>query len=442
MKRRKEYTWIIATVGISVLLLFQLVLIGRLYQLERNRFLEKVKMEMGQGIPQLNINQGLVRSKDKNVVGYDSKTKTLTIVTRNQKYVFVLNDNKLSEREFLERIYYDVSNTRWTASQLDSLVRDSMDEYYCCVPLKIVIRDSFGRSIDEAGNLDNTPIRRLRFGPVPLGYVTGRTLEAYYYFPFINFLYHEADRIIMTVALFILLVFFICFLIRTIRVERKMANAREEFMHIVVHNLQSPVDFVRRITYEIRNRARQPYNEEQERLYNEVKERLDMMGGGIRRLLTHSVGLYGMHLEKSGINLREMIERVVIQYKMISGKEINMECDLDEIELIADPVHLSGAVANLVENAVKYTGDDACIRVKCEVRGKYIQIVVTDNGPGIPDKEINRIFRKYYRASSGLKGFGLGLNYVWKVVAAHRGKITVRNAEGCEFTIILPWKKG
>lgn len=440
MKRRKEYTWIIATIGISVLLLFQLVLVSRLYQLKKEYFLQKSYESLENGILQLNVDLVKNRKYAKNFIAYDYISHKVMVVINGVKYLFI--DKESTEKEILERTYYDVSNTRWTASQLDSLVRDSMDEYYCRVPLKIVIRDSLGRSIDEAGNLDNTPIRRLRFGPVPLGYVTGRTLEAYYYFPFINFLYHEADRIIMTVALFILLVFFICFLIQTIRVERKMANAREEFMHIVVHNLQSPVDFVRRITYEIRNRARQPYNEEQERLYNEVKERLDMMGGGIRRLLTHSVGLYGMHLEKSGINLREMIERVVIQYKMISGKEINMECDLDEIELIADPVHLSGAVANLVENAVKYTGDDASIRVKCEVRGKYIQIVVTDNGPGIPDKEINRIFRKYYRASSGLKGFGLGLNYVWKVVAAHRGKITVRNAEGCEFTIILPWKKG
>ncbi|MDE5638446.1 MAG: HAMP domain-containing histidine kinase, partial [Odoribacter sp.] len=185
-----------------------------------------------------------------------------------------------------------------------------------------------------------------------------------------------------------------------------------------------------------------PYSERQEALYNELKERLDMMGGGIRRLLTHSVGLYGMHLEKSGVNLREMIERVVLQYRMISGKKIDMECDLDEICLYADPVHLSEAIANLVENAVKYTGENARIRVKCGVKGKYVYIVVADNGPGIPEKEMHRIFRKYYRASGSQKGFGLGLNYVWKVVAAHNGKIEVKNKSGCEFTIILPWKKG
>ena len=240
MKRRKEYTWIIATVGISVLLLFQLILVSRLYQLEREHFYDKFWGKIKNSISELNVNLAKNQKYERNFIAYDCVLNKVTVVVKGSKHSFVDKDDP--EEEILKRVYYDVTYKKWTASQLDSLVRDSMDEYYCCVPLKIVIRDSFGRSIDEAGNLDNTPIRRLRFGPVPLGYVTGRTLEAYYYFPFINFLYHEADRIIMTVALFILLVFFICFLIRTIRVERKMANAREEFMHIVVHNLQSPVD--------------------------------------------------------------------------------------------------------------------------------------------------------------------------------------------------------
>lgn len=166
-----------------------------------------------------------------------------------------------------------------------------------------------------------------------------------------------------------------------------------------------------------------------------------MMGEGIRRLLTHSVGLYGMHLEKSRLNLGEMIERIVMQYRMISGRQIDVDCDSGDLCLMADPVHLSGAVANLVENAVKYTAENDSIKVTCSVCGKYVQIAVADNGPGIPDKERKRIFRKYYRIASGQKGFGLGLNYVWKVVQAHHGKVTVRSKGGCEFTIVLPWKK-
>ena len=438
MKRRKEYTWIIAIVCITVLLLFQLILICRLYQLDKDHFYEKIDGRITRSISQLNMSYAIQQKNEKNFISYDGILNKVTIVG-DKVYSFLPKEK--TEKEIIERVYYDVTYKKWSASHLDSLVRDSMCENYRSVPLQIVIRDSLGNSIDEAGNLNIVSMGQPCFGPVPLGYVTGRTLEAYYYFPLINFLYHESDRIIMTVALFVLLVFFISFLIRTIRVERKMANAREEFMYIVFHNLQSPVDFVRRVNYEIKNRAPYPYSEEQERLYNELKGRLEMMGEGIRRLLTHSVGLYGMHLEKSRLNLGEMIERIVMQYRMISGRQIDIDCDSGDLCLMADPVHLSGAVANLVENAVKYTAENDSIKVTCGVRGKYIQIVVADNGPGIPDKERKRIFRKYYRIAGGSKGFGLGLNYVWKVVQAHHGKVTVRSKGGCEFTIVLPWKK-
>lgn len=440
MERRKEYTWIIAIICISALLFFQLILVTRLYQLEKNHFYDKFYEKVKSGISQLNISLVKNRKYEKNFIAYDCTLNKVSVEVKGIKYCFI--DKDRTEKEIIERVYYDVTYKKWSAFHLDSLVRDNVRGDYHTVPLKIVIRDSLGKSIDEAGNLKSVLGEKPCFGPVPLGYVTGRTLEAYYYFPFINFLYHESDRMVMTGALFVLLVFFICFLIRTIRVERKMANAREEFMHIVVHNLQSPVDFVRRVAYEIRNRSQYPYSERQEALYNELKERLDMMGGGIRRLLTHSVGLYGMHLEKSSLNLREIVSRIVAQYQTLSGKSIDEEYDGPDISLMADPVHLSEAIANLVENAVKYTGEDARIIVKCGVKGKYVYIVVADNGPGIPEKEMHRIFRKYYRASGSQKGFGLGLNYVWKVVAAHNGKIEVKNKSGCEFTIILPWKKG
>lgn len=439
MKRRKGYTWIIAIVVILALLLFQLTLVLRLYQIEKEHFYDKFFGEIKNSISELNVNLAKNQKYERNFIAYDCVLNKVIVVVKGVKYLFVDEDG--AEEEILKRVYYDVTYKKWSALHLDSLVRGSMCECYHAVPLKIVIRDSLGKSIDEAGNLNLVSTEQPCFGPVPLGYVTGRTLEAYYYFPFINFLYHEADRIIMTVALFVLLVFFICFLIRTIRVERRVANAREEFMYIVVHNLQSPVDFVRRMSYEIRNRAPHPYSAEQERLYNELKGRLEMMGEGIRRLLTRSVGLYGMHLEKSVVNLREMIERVVTQYRMISGRQIDIDCDTGDVCLTADPVHLSGAIANLVENAVKYTAENDWIKVKCGIRGKYVQIVVADNGPGIPDKEMKRIFGKYYRGAGRQKGFGLGLNYVWKVVRAHHGKITVRSKVGCEFTIILPWKK-
>lgn len=439
MKRIKEYTWVVAVVGITALLLFQLLLAGRLYEFDKNRFQEKVEEVIKQAIPQLNINLGLSRNGEKNFISFDLKRNKLTIVTPEKRCEYNFSEGK-SEKEIFERVYYDASEIRWSASMLDTLVQHMMEDSYHSTPLKIIIRDSLGNVIDTAGSLQKVPAGVFHFAALPLGYVTGRTLEAYYYFPFFNFLCHESDRMLMTATLFILLVLSICFLIRTIRVERKMAVAREEFMHIVVHNLKSPVNFVLRMSYEIRNRAAQPYTDEQEKLYEELKTKLNTMGEGIQRLLTNSVGVYGLHLEKCKLDLKQEIKKIVVQYERLSGKTIGMKCDLPECCLWADPVHLSGAVANLVENAVKYTGTEGKIDVICTTDTQYVRIAVKDNGPGIPAREMSRIFKKYYRVNSkGQKGFGLGLNYVKKVVLAHGGSVEVSCKDGCEFTIILPW---
>ncbi|WP_251620720.1 sensor histidine kinase [Odoribacter lunatus] len=438
MKKRKEYTWIIAIVGIVGVLCFQLVLLEGLYQSEKERFEEKILEDIKQGIPKLNVNLGFIYTKSRNLISFESETRRLTILVEDKKYCYSLEEG-ITEKEIFERVYYDASNTKWKASHLGTLIQDSLRELYHAVPLKIIIRDSVGNSIDESGNLSVAKCKEISFGPVPLGYVTGRTLEAYYYFPFINFLYHEFDRILMTAVLFLLLVFFIGFLIHAVRVERENANAREEFMHIVLHNLQSPVDFVRRMSYEIKNRSVSEYTEEQEKLYTELKRRLDTMGQGIRRLLTHSVGVYGIHLEKSEINFPEMIVGIIRQYKSLSGKQIDMECDSSVSGFKADSVHLSGAIANLVENAVKYTAEECRIKITCRLHGKDIRITVADNGRGIPKKELRRIFRKYYQGTGAQKGFGLGLHYVWKVVKAHKGKMEVKSENGCEFIMVLPW---
>lgn len=96
---------------------------------------------------------------------------------------------------------------------------------------------------------------------------------------------------------------------------------------------------------------------------------------------------------------------------------------------------------------MKYSGDTPQITVICyQKRGTFV-IEIRDNGPGIPKKQQKYIFNKYYQAnknSTSKKGYGLGLNYVYNVIKAHKGKITVDSlpGKGCTFTIYLrKWKK-
>ena len=134
--------------------------------------------------------------------------------------------------------------------------------------------------------------------------------------------------------------------------------------------------------------------------------------------------------------------------KRAEEKQIAFRIELpQEVNCPHDANWIGEAIDNVLDNAVKYSGDTPQITVICyQKRGTFV-IEIRDNGPGIPKKQQKYIFNKYYQAnknSTSKKGYGLGLNYVYNVIKAHKGKITVDSlpGKGCTFTIYLrKWKK-
>mgnify|MGYP001070225819 CR=1 FL=1 len=109
-------------------------------------------------------------------------------------------------------------------------------------------------------------------------------------------------------------------------------------------------------------------------------------------------------------------------------------------------IKLNTLISNLVENAVKYSGDTVRIIIGCKTFEDDISIIVKDNGNGISDGDLNKIFTKFYRSSdamqSGMPGVGLGLAYVKLLTEAHSGQVSVisHQGKGSTFIIKLPQK--
>lgn len=123
-----------------------------------------------------------------------------------------------------------------------------------------------------------------------------------------------------------------------------------------------------------------------------------------------------------------------------------LTCDLaaGEIPILADRLHLTNALSNILVNALKYTTESPRVRIRSFLTDHFAGVEITDNGIGIPLKFQKYIFDKYYRVPTGdvhnIKGFGIGLSYVKNVVTAHHGKITVSSepGKGSSFTLLLP----
>ena len=155
-----------------------------------------------------------------------------------------------------------------------------------------------------------------------------------------------------------------------------------------------------------------------------------------------------LNLKKQSANelIKNAVNNISLPIHERGGKlEINLDAAKDIV--MADDVHFTNFVNNLLDNALKYSKDVPLIKLTTINSGNLLRIKIEDNGIGMSKETISRIFEKFYRAHTGnvhnVKGFGLGLSYVKSMVEAHKGNIKVESTpgKGSCFTISFPLAK-
>jgi len=237
-------------------------------------------------------------------------------------------------------------------------------------------------------------------------------------------------------------------LLRFITEQEQMAELRNDFSYAMVHDMKSPLSSIIMGAHFLHSGKVDDKPQIKEKYYSIIEDEAEHLLALVNKLLTISkLENKKLILNKWDIYIEPIINDLVEKAKAKATKPIEITTDLKVKNVLADEQYLTEAVANLIDNAVKYSKDKIEMSIKTFDTDKYVLLKVRDNGIGISKEEQQIIFDKFGRAAiheknrkGGVSGFGLGLNYVDQVMQAHGGKVTVSSEKDkfSEFTLYIP----
>ncbi|MCS6968101.1 MAG: HAMP domain-containing sensor histidine kinase [Cytophagales bacterium] len=238
------------------------------------------------------------------------------------------------------------------------------------------------------------------------------------------------------------------FTYRGLQKQRRLSQIKDEFISNVTHELKTPVATVG-VALEALSNFNVLKDSTMTAEYLEIckteLQRLSMMIEQIMQIAM--LEEKGVHLQYTKVHAEELVRKVIASMRPQleqSRAQVDFQAEGQNWNLYGDEVHLSNIVFNLLENALKYSPEPACIQVRLKETDKEIILSVKDEGIGIPSQYHKKIFDKFFRVPTGnihnVKGYGLGLSYVAKIVKSHGGSITLQSTpgEGTTFFVHLP----
>ena len=357
------------------------------------------------------------------------------------------NSKSKMSRHFISS--YVVRTINWNEATIDSLqirLEKSLRE-----------RDMYSPFILQISNLPNEEERNKEFyhqrykesksRPIVIDQSENLYLEVDYVNPTVYLLKQIGWQLFFSLILIIALIGTFWTLLVTIRKQNQLAKMRKAFVNNMTHELKTPVSTVMAAIESIQRYGAKDDKERMNRYLSISRQELEHLSDMIERVLQVDVAeTNGVLLEKTWFDLDNLIDESMENAKLFAKKEVDIQKTLtgDSFQIFADQAHIKNVINNLLDNAIKYAGDQVKINIALSENGDRYTLSIQDNGIGIPKAYQKGVFDLFFRVPSGnihnVKGFGLGLAYVKQIVQQHQGTIDLSSEEavGSTFVIDLP----
>lgn len=344
-------------------------------------------------------------------------------------------------------------NDRIDKKQMEEMIKNGLIRHGIKLKHYFLVKDYYGKSVftnQEQDLFKKGTVYKITLFPNDF---FNEPHFLYVYFPHQKkYIFKSISMLTISSLAFMLIVVF-CFgyVVHIIFKQKKLNDMKTDFINNMTHELKTPVATISLASEMLKkdsvieNKVRA--NRYAEIIFDENKR----LGAQVEKVLQTAVlekGDFKLNLVKIDVHelIEKVLEKISLQIESNNGK-VFVHLDAIHHFVMADEMHLTNIINNLLDNAIKYSDAILEITIKTKCTDNKLEISIADKGIGMSKENQQRAFEKFYRVSTGnihnVKGFGLGLSYVKLMVEAHAGRVTVQSElnKGSTFHIFLPLLK-
>lgn len=438
-------------IGIFIILwINQFFVIKTLYLTEKCQWQRLMDSTISHGI------DSYVRPYDmlsKNIEGkhgasFDSDNNIIIIIRDGVRYDFPVDSTETQQSLMLRGLYELRTNELPTLSQLDSILRAAVVPFAPQTQFLSFKLDSSGYEIDRYPKKYMNSSNMIASKKYILGFIKGESLEVFYNFPFSIFLRHAWNYLMTLSILTLFLIFFIACIHRLVKFMHKLSRYQEDTMNQIVHNWKTPLSSIATLIELLQKKSISPADEKSNKKAQFILDEITHLQTGSQQILKTLVDTVHPQIDKSEFDFKKELLSLIEEEKVVHQQAITIELEylLPTTIIYASKFHLTCAIRNLLDYVIKH--GNARLSISCYQDNQALAIIIQGNGLEIPNEKLQHIFNERNqnkeKESSPTKGYDLELNYVYNIVKAHKGKISISSTpgKGSTYTIHLrKWKK-